>query len=218
MEVVLYFVHGPRPFFWKGQGPGIPPLGLPVQAFPLEKETSGRNADEFENFFDSTPKTDPRLRILQSEAQRKGASGKNKKVFQKTPVSEKSFRNLPTKKQNTQPNIKETTTMKKMNRKSILTLTAAVALTAMTAFGSLSAMAASLNMDDALQIVAQYLNRDASELKIIEQEYDDGKYEFDFILDDVKYEFEVGASSGKILKMEQERADREDYYEYEHRR
>lgn len=105
--------------------------------------------------------------------------------------------------------------MKKMNRKSILTLTAAVAL---TAFGSLSAMAASLNMDDALQIVAQYLNRDASELKIIEQEYDDGKYEFDFILDDVKYEFEVGASSGKILKMEQERADREDYYEYEHRR
>ena len=50
MEVVLYFVHGPRPFFWKGQGPGIPPLGLPVQAFPLEKETSGRNADEFENF------------------------------------------------------------------------------------------------------------------------------------------------------------------------
>lgn len=108
--------------------------------------------------------------------------------------------------------------MKKMNRKSILTLTAAVALTAMTAFGSLSASAASLSFEDALKIAAQHLGRDVSELKIIEQEYDDGKYEFDFILDDVKYEFEVGASSGKILKVEQERPDWEDYYEAEHRR
>ena len=98
--------------------------------------------------------------------------------------------------------------MKKMNRKSILTLTAAVAPDRYDPPLALCPRwLPSLNMDDALQIVAQYLNRDASELKIIEQEYDDGKYEFDFILDDVKYEFEVGASSGKILKMEQERAD-----------
>ena len=103
--------------------------------------------------------------------------------------------------------------MKKMNRKSILTLTAAVALTALTAFGSLPASAASLSFEDALNIAAQDLGRDASELNVIEREYDDGKYEIEFILDGVKYSYEIGASSGRILEVERERPDWDDYHE-----
>ena len=52
--------------------------------------------------------------------------------------------------------------MKKMNRKSILTLTAAVALTAMTAFGSLSASAASLSFEDALKALLIPSGNDAA--------------------------------------------------------
>ena len=83
MEVVLYFVHGPRPFFWKGQGPGIPPLGLPVQAFPLEKETSGRNADEFEIFLIRPRKRIPGSVSCSQKPKEKGPREKTKKFFRR---------------------------------------------------------------------------------------------------------------------------------------
>ena len=56
--------------------------------------------------------------------------------------------------------------MKKMNRKQILTLTAALALTALTACSSLPASAASVDYDTAVKIAADHLGCDVSDLKV----------------------------------------------------
>ena len=103
--------------------------------------------------------------------------------------------------------------MKKMNRKQILTLTAALALTALTACSSLPASAASVDYDTAVKIAADHLGCDVSDLKVIERDYDDGKYELDILVGDVKYEYEIGASSGKVLKAERDRRDWDDRYD-----
>ena len=103
--------------------------------------------------------------------------------------------------------------MKKMNRKQILTLTAALALTALTACSSLPASAASVDYDTAVKIAADHLGCDVSDLKVIERDYDDGKYELDILVGDVKYEYEIGASSGKVLKAKRDRRDWDDRYD-----
>ena len=45
------------------------------------------------------------------------------------------------------------------------------------------------------------------------RDYDDGKYELDILVGDVKYEYEIGASSGKVLKAERDRRDWDDRYD-----
>ena len=94
-----------------------------------------------------------------------------------------------------------------------LVLTAALALTALTACSSLPASAASVDYDTAVKIAADHLGCDVSDLKVIERDYDDGKYELDILVGDVKYEYEIGASSGKVLKAERDRRDWDDRYD-----
>lgn len=102
----------------------------------------------------------------------------------------------------------------KRNRKLSLTLTAALALTALTACGSLSASAA-IDREGAKQIAADHLGVNVSDLKVLECERDDGKYELEVVLGDYKYDFEIGASSGRILEVDRDRLDREDRWELE---
>ena len=85
----------------------------------------------------------------------------------------------------------------KKNRKMSLTLAAALALTALTACGSMSASAA-IDAAAAKQIAADHLGVNVSDLKVLECERDDGKYELEVLVGDVKYDFEIGASSGKV--------------------
>ena len=81
----------------------------------------------------------------------------------------------------------------KKNRKMSLTLAAALALTALTACGSMSASAA-IDAAAAKQIAADHLGVNVSDLKVLECERDDGKYELEVLVGDVKYDFEIGAS------------------------
>ena len=99
----------------------------------------------------------------------------------------------------------------KKNRKLSLTLAAALALTALTACGSLSASAA-IDAAGAKRIAAEHLGRDVSELRVLECERDDGKYEMEVLVDGVKYDFEIGASSGKVLECERDSRDWDDRY------
>ena len=48
------------------------------------------------------------------------------------------------------------------------------------------------------------------ELRFIEWERDDGKYELELIVDGYEYDFEIGASSGRVLEVDCERLDRWD--------
>ena len=107
----------------------------------------------------------------------------------------------------------------KKTRKLSLTLAAALALTAMTVCGSMSAYAA-IDAATAKQIAADYLGREVSELRILECERDDGKYELEIVVDGYEYDFEIGASSGRILEVDRERWDRGDDWDdrHEHRR
>ena len=100
----------------------------------------------------------------------------------------------------------------KKNRKLSLTLAAALALTALTACGSLSASAA-IDAAGAKRIAAEHLGRDVSELRVLECERDDGKYEMEVLVDGVKYDFEIGASSGKVLECERDSRDWDDRYD-----
>ena len=100
----------------------------------------------------------------------------------------------------------------KKNRKLSLTLAAALALTALTACGSLSASAA-IDAAGAKRIAAEHLGRDVSELRVLECERDDGKYEMEVLVDGVKYDFEIGASSGKVLECERDRRAWDDRYD-----
>ena len=95
----------------------------------------------------------------------------------------------------------------KKNRKLSLTLAAALALTVLTACGSMSA-AAAIDLATAKQIAADYLGRNVDELRFIEWERDDGKYELELIVDGYEYDFEIGASSGRVLEVDCERLDR----------
>ena len=96
----------------------------------------------------------------------------------------------------------------KKNRKMSLTLAAALALTALTACGSMSASAA-IDAAAAKQIAADHLGVNVSDLKVLECERDDGKYELEVLVGDVKYDFEIGASSGKVLEVDRDRRDRD---------
>ena len=97
----------------------------------------------------------------------------------------------------------------KKNRKLSLTLAAALALTVLTACGAMSA-AAAIDLATAKQIAADYLGRNVDELRFIEWERDDGKYELELIVDGYEYDFEIGASSGRVLEVDCERLDRWD--------
>ena len=103
----------------------------------------------------------------------------------------------------------------KKTRKLSLTLAAALALTAMTACGSMSAYAA-IDAATAKQIAADYLGREVSELRILECERDDGKYELEIVVDGYEYDFEIGASSGRILEVDREHRDRDDDWDDRH--
>ena len=85
----------------------------------------------------------------------------------------------------------------KRNRKLSLTLTAALALTALTACGTLPASAAT-GRETATRIAADHLGCDASELRVTDFERDDGKYELEVIWNGVEYDFEIGIASGKV--------------------
>ena len=102
----------------------------------------------------------------------------------------------------------------KKTRKLSLTLAAALALTAMTACGSMSY--AAIDAATAKQIAADYLGREVSELRILECERDDGKYELEIVVDGYEYDFEIGASSGRILEVDRERRDRDDDWDDRH--
>ena len=75
----------------------------------------------------------------------------------------------------------------KRNRKLSLTLTAALALTALTACGTLPASAAT-GRETATRIAADHLGCDASELRVTDFERDDGKYELEVIWNGVEYD------------------------------
>ena len=96
----------------------------------------------------------------------------------------------------------------KKNRKLSLTLAAALALTALTACGSLSASAA-ISRDDVARIAAEHLGRDVSELTVLERDYDrdDNKYEIEVVVDGYEYDFEISASTGRVLEVDRERAE-----------
>ena len=100
----------------------------------------------------------------------------------------------------------------KRNRKLSLTLTAALALTALTACGSLSASAA-IDREGAKQIAADHLGCDASELRVTDFERDDGKYELEVIWNGVEYDFEIGIASGKVREVDRDRRDHDDRYD-----
>ena len=86
----------------------------------------------------------------------------------------------------------------KKNRKMSLTLAAALALTALTACGSMSASAA-IDAAAAKQIAADHLGVNVSDLKVLECERDDGKYELEVLVGDVKYDF-VRRRLGRSLR------------------
>ena len=96
----------------------------------------------------------------------------------------------------------------KKNRKLSLTLAAALALTALTACGSLSASAA-ISRDDVARIAAEHLGRDVSELTVLERDYDrdDNKYEIEVVVDGYEYDFEISASTGRVLEVDRERVE-----------
>ena len=93
----------------------------------------------------------------------------------------------------------------KKNRKLSLTLAAALALTALTACGSLSASAA-ISRDDVARIAAEHLGRDVSELTVLERDYDrdDNKYEIEVVVDGYEYDFEISASTGRVLEVDRD--------------
>ena len=72
----------------------------------------------------------------------------------------------------------------KKNRKMSLTLAAALALTALTACGSMSASAA-IDAAAAKQIAADHLGVNVSDLKVLECERDDGKYELEVLVGEI---------------------------------
>ena len=100
----------------------------------------------------------------------------------------------------------------KRNRKLSLTLTAALALTALTACGTLPASAAT-GRETATRIAADHLGCDASELRVTDFERDDGKYELEVIWNGVEYDFEIGIASGKVREVDRDRRDHDDRHD-----
>lgn len=67
-----------------------------------------------------------------------------------------------------------------------------------------------INAQTAESILAAQLGR--SDLQFVEKDYDidDGTYEIEFVLDGVEYEYEVNASTGKVLEVDAERHNAND--------
>ena len=67
-----------------------------------------------------------------------------------------------------------------------------------------------INAQTAESILAAQLGR--SDLQFVEKDYDidDGTYEIEFVLDGVEYEYEVSASTGKVLEVDAERHNAND--------
>lgn len=65
-----------------------------------------------------------------------------------------------------------------------------------------------IGMDAAKKIVREHLADDNA--VFVEAELDDGKYEFEVYSGNMEYDYEIHATSGKILKVERERRDHND--------
>ena len=67
-----------------------------------------------------------------------------------------------------------------------------------------------INAQTAESILATQLQR--NDLQFVEKDYDidDGTYEIEFVLDGVEYEYEVNASTGKVLEVDRERHNAND--------
>ena len=67
-----------------------------------------------------------------------------------------------------------------------------------------------INAQTAESILSAQLGR--SDLQFVEKDYDidDGTYEIEFVLDGVEYEYEVNASTGKVLEVDAERHNAND--------
>ena len=70
-----------------------------------------------------------------------------------------------------------------------------------------------INAGAAQEILSAQLGRD--DIQFVEKEYDldDGEYEVEFVLDGVKYEYEVNAVTGKVQEMDADFQDNDDLYD-----
>ena len=70
-----------------------------------------------------------------------------------------------------------------------------------------------INAGAAQEILSAQLGRD--DIQFVEKEYDldDGEYEVEFVLDGVKYEYEVNAVTGKVQEMDADFQDDDDLYD-----
>lgn len=70
-----------------------------------------------------------------------------------------------------------------------------------------------INAGAAQEILSAQLGRD--DIQFVEKEYDldDGEYEVEFVLDGVKYEYEVNAVTGKVEEMDADFQDDDDLYD-----
>ena len=99
-----------------------------------------------------------------------------------------------------------------MKKNRILSLTlAALSLAALTACGSLS-VSADISAAEVQRLIENHLGR--SDFQILERSYDDGEYEIEFVLDGVKYEYEIDAATGRIREVDRdEHWDDDDRYD-----
>ncbi len=68
----------------------------------------------------------------------------------------------------------------------------------------------SITLEQAKQIVFDYLGITEAQVSRLETEKDGKKYEIDFVYENTEYEFDVEITTGKILKADQEPADFDD--------
>ena len=99
-----------------------------------------------------------------------------------------------------------------MKKNRILSLSlAALSLAALTACGSLS-VSADISAAEVQRLIENHLGR--SDFQILERSYDDGEYEIEFVLDGVKYEYEIDAATGRIREVDRdEHWDDDDRYD-----
>lgn len=109
--------------------------------------------------------------------------------------------------------------MKKMNWKTCLAQTASIALTlsllaGITAqaagplsFGNTAAGTVRLSLEKAKELVLAQLGLTTATFCDHEYDLEDGVYEFEFIVDGVKYEYEVDANTGEVLEADIEGND-----------
>ena len=98
-----------------------------------------------------------------------------------------------------------------MKKNRILSLTlAALSLAALTACGSLS-VSADISAAEVQRLIENHLGR--SDFQILERSYDDGEYEIEFVLDGVKYEYEIDAATGRIREVDRDEHWDDDRYD-----